>query len=242
MGRGSATRFESSGRFKNQPRYRASSAFDVRRDTAWIGIWARPSAPHPWISWSTRRPLTVSSLQLTPARSPIRRPSVVRLSWAGGSTPPLRVAADGAVVLPRAARARAFRLTILKARFPAAATQLESSTRAVGLASLSVPGLPPAPRGEEGPLRAPCGSVRLDVGGRRVSLRPRGTIAALEAGGPLRASGCDGTARMGSGIQEIRSLPGPFATHLLRLTSPAAVPLPPDSGGGRVHRRRSPGA
>jgi arabinofuranan 3-O-arabinosyltransferase len=225
---------ESSGRFKNQPRYRASSAFDDHPGTAWIGIWARPSAPHPWIAWRTRRPLSVSRLRLSPARSPIRRPTVVRLSWRGGTTPPLRVAADGTVALPRPARARGFRLTILGATFPTAATSRERSTRAIGIGSLTVPGLEPAGAPGSGRLRAACGSVRVQVGSREVALRPRGTVAALEAGEPLRASACGGSVRMGSGIQEIASLPGTFATHLLRLHSPAPVPLPPASGGGEV--------
>ena len=228
-------RFDSSGRFNNRPRYRASSAFDARPDTAWIGIWARPSAPHPWISWRSPRALTVSTLRLAPGAGPIRRPTVVRLSWRGGSTPPLRVGSDGAVTLPRPARARAFRLTIMEARFPAGATRRERATRAVGVGSLSVPGLRPiAGPPAAGPLRASCGSVRIDVAGHEVPLRPRGTIAALESGRPLRASGCGGPVRMGAGIQEIRSLPGTFATHLMRMRSAPAVPLPPVAGGGRV--------
>ena len=59
--------FDSSGRFHNEPRYRASSAFDRSGRTAWVGIWARPSAPAPWISWSATRPLELSRLQLEPA-------------------------------------------------------------------------------------------------------------------------------------------------------------------------------
>ena len=47
-----ALRFDSSSRFHNLARIRASSAFDGRPDTAWVSIWAPPSAPHPWISWA----------------------------------------------------------------------------------------------------------------------------------------------------------------------------------------------
>ncbi|MBD0281648.1 MAG: DUF3367 domain-containing protein [Thermoleophilaceae bacterium] len=238
--RGAVT-FDSSGRFKNQPAYRASKAFDERRDTAWIGIWARPSAPHPWISWTSRRPRTVSSFRLSPAPAPIRRPTVVRVSWSGGSTPPLRVGAGGAVTLPRAVRARSFRLTVLAARFPRGAGPGERSTRAVGVASLSVPGVRPAAAPTPGRLRAPCGSVRIDVAGRDVPLRPRGTVAALEAGRPLRATGCGGRVRMGTGLREIRSRPGVFAVHLLRLSSPAPLPLPRASGGGHVVQAGSMG-
>jgi hypothetical protein len=233
--RRTAARFESSGRFENQPRYRASSAFDGREGTAWVGIWARPSSPYPWISWRARRPLTISKMRIAPARVLMRRPSVVRLSWSSGSTPPLRVGADGTVTLPRPVRARSFRLTILESRFPAGATARQRSTRAVGIGSLSVPGLPPvAQQAPEGHVRAACGMVRIDVGGREVPLRPRGTIAALEAGRPLRATGCGADVRMGEGIQEIRSLPGLFAVDLLRMSSPARLPLPPPTGGGEV--------
>jgi arabinofuranan 3-O-arabinosyltransferase len=35
-------------------------------------------------------------------------------------------------------------------------------------------------------------------------------------------------------MQEIRSLPTPFSIHLLRLSSPAPLPVPPPAGGGRV--------
>jgi arabinofuranan 3-O-arabinosyltransferase len=231
--RGPAT-FDSSGRFKNQPRYRASKAFDGRRDTAWIGIWARPSAPHPWISWNSRRPMTVSRLRLAPAPAPIRRPTLVRLSWSGGSTPPLRVGPGGTVSFPRTVRGRRFRLTVLASRFPPAAGPSERSTRAVGIASVGVPGLRPAAAPGGGPLRARCGSVRIDAGGPEVPLEPRGTVAALEAGRPLRAAGCGAPVRMSAGIQEIRSRPGVFSVHLLRLRSPAPVPLPQADGGGTV--------
>jgi arabinofuranan 3-O-arabinosyltransferase len=227
-------RFDSSGRFKNQPRYRASKAFDGRGGTAWIGIWARPSTSHPWISWTSRRAMTVSRLRLAPAAAPIRRPTVVRVSWSGGSTPPLHVGANGTVALPHAVRARGFRLTVLAARFAPGSGPREWSTRAVGIGSVTVPGLRPVPAPTAGPLRARCGSVTIDVGGSDVQLRPRGTVAALEAGRPFRATGCGRPVRMGAGIQEIRSRPGVFSVHLLRLSSAAPVPLPRASGGDSV--------
>ena len=225
--------FESSGRFKNQPRYRASSAFDARPETAWIGIWA-PPAPRPWISWTTRRPLRVSTLRLTPPRAAIRRPSEVRLSWAGGATPPLPVGANGSVALPRPVRARRFRLTVLAADFPPEATSRERNTRTVGIGSLTAAGLRPVELPGAGPLRAACGTVSVRVGGRLVPLDPRGTVAGLEAGRPLRARSCGGAVRMGAGTQRISSVPGTFSVDLLRLRSPAPMSLPPESGGGRL--------
>jgi arabinofuranan 3-O-arabinosyltransferase len=224
--------FDSSNRFEDQPRYRASSAFDGSPDSAWIGIWGGLDAPQPWLSWTTPRALTLSRLRLTPPVLPVRRPTVVRLSWRGGATAPLPVAADGSVALPRPARARAFRLTVLEAHFPPRASARDRQARAVGIGELSVPGLRPVavPRG--GPLRAACGSVV--VGAHVVPLLPAGTIAALDAGQPLRARACAGDVTMGAGVREIRALPGVFSVDLLRLDSPAPVPLPARGGGGIV--------
>jgi arabinofuranan 3-O-arabinosyltransferase len=227
------TAFESSSRFHDILRYRSSSAFDGRAGTAWIGIWARPDAPHPWIAWRSRRPLTVARLRLTPARDPVRRPAAVRVSWPGGATPPLHVRRGGSVALPRAVRARHFRLTVLEARFPPGTTRRQRAVRAVGVASLRVPGLRPVAVPRSGPLRAACGDVRASVGGRAVPLRPAGTIADLDAGRPLRARSCAGKVRMGGSIQRLRSLPGAFSVDALRLRSAARSPAA-SSGGGRV--------
>jgi arabinofuranan 3-O-arabinosyltransferase len=144
------------------------------------------------------------------------------------------VAADGSFALPRPVRARTFRLTVLDARFPEGATRRQRATRAVGIGSLAVPGVRAAGAATSGPLRAVCGDARVEVGAREVPLRPRGTVAELEAGRPLRAGACAGDVRMGDGTQEIRSLRGTLTVDLLRLRSPAPRSLPPASGGGRV--------
>jgi arabinofuranan 3-O-arabinosyltransferase len=228
------TVFESSSRFHDLPRHRASSAFDGRAGSAWIGLWIRPDAPLPWISWTSPRPLAVSRLRLTPPKdAAVRRPTRVRLSWSGGASPPLPVAADGTVTLPRPARARSFRLTILDARFPPGASEAERVMRAVGIASLRVPGVRPAAVPRRGPLRPACGHVRIEVADRVVPLRAEGTIAELDAGRPLRARSCAGEVRMGGGLQRIRSLSGAFSVDLLRLRSPAPAPVAA-SGGGMV--------
>ncbi|HKP21046.1 MAG TPA: alpha-(1-_3)-arabinofuranosyltransferase family protein, partial [Thermoleophilaceae bacterium] len=137
-GAGGGPSFESSGRFHDEPRYRASSAFDRDASTAWVGIWARPSSPPPWISWTAPRPLTVSRLTIDPGPRRALRPSVVRLSWPGGSTGALRVGEDGHVDLGRRVRAKSFRLTVLGTRAPEGGTR---HTRAVGIATLHVPGM-----------------------------------------------------------------------------------------------------
>jgi hypothetical protein len=229
-------RFDSSSRFQDQPAYRASSAFSGRAGAGWIGLWAPAEAPDPWISWTTPRPLRVSNLQLAPSSQPVRHPTLVRVSWPGGSSTPLAVGADGTVSLPSAVTARSFRVTILRAAFPAGATVREQQARAVGIGSVSVAGLKPVAIPTSGSLHAPCGTVTVSVGGRRVSLAPHGTVAQLDAGRPLPASSCGATATvpMGAGVQRISSLPGPFSVDLLRLSSPAPSPVAPPVSGGRV--------
>ncbi|MEA2364144.1 MAG: arabinofuranan 3-O-arabinosyltransferase [Thermoleophilaceae bacterium] len=226
--------FDSSGRFHNLPIHRASSAFDADPRTAWLGIWARPAAGFPWISWSAGRPTTVSRLHLDPPAQPVRHPTVVRLTWPGGGTGPVRVGDDGDVVLPRPVRSSSFRLTVLDAAFPPGATARERSTRAVGIGSLSVAGMAPVTVPRTGPLHAGCGSAGIEAGGRPAPLRPRGTVEQLDAGRPLRARGCGGTVAMGEGIQYVRSLPGAFTVDLLRMRSPSPAALAAPAGGGRV--------
>ncbi len=99
-----------------------------------------------------------------------------------------------------------------------------------------MPGLRPVGVPRSGALTAACGTVRIEMGGRVVGLRPIGTVDALDAGQPLRARACGAPAPMGSGIQEIRSLPGPFSVDLLSLRSPAPNPVAAAAGGGTVLR------
>jgi arabinofuranan 3-O-arabinosyltransferase len=228
--------FDSSSRFQDQPRYRASSAFAAGAGSGWVGVWAPPEGPSPWISWSTPKPLRLDQLTLRPSSLPVRRPTRVQVSWPGGHTGALTVGPGGAIALPQPVSARSFRLTVLAAAFPGGATTRQRAARAVGIASLSVPGLT-APRiPATGALRAGCGAVAISVGGRRVALRPVGTVAALDAGTPLRARSCPEAGRfgMGAGVQHIASLPGPFAVDLLSLVSPAPASAPAPPSGGRV--------
>jgi arabinofuranan 3-O-arabinosyltransferase len=232
-------RFESSGRFHNDARYRASSAFDRGAGTSWVGIWARPSASFPWLSWSGPRPLALTRLTIEPGPPRARLPSVVRVSWPGGRTGPLRVSSSGAVELGRRVLARSFRLTVLRTRVPAFARGRRYPIRAVAISSLRVPGLapvriPPASAAGAGRLRARCGDARLRVSGRGVPLRPEGTTADLEAGRPMRARGCSGPVRMGAGVQRVSSEPAPFGVDLLRLRSPAPDPQRAPSTAGHV--------
>ena len=90
-------RFDSSGRYHDLPRHRASRAFDDDPSTSWLGIWARPVAQYPWISWTTARPTTIRRLHIEAPAEPARHPTVVRLDWAGHRSGRLAVGADGDV-------------------------------------------------------------------------------------------------------------------------------------------------
>ncbi len=232
VGLRSADTFDSSSRFQDQPVYRASSAFATAGGTGWVGVYRPGEAPDPWISWSTPKPITITHLTLAPSSLPVRRPTLVELSWPGGSTAPLRPGPGGVLTLLAPARARAFRLTILDASFPAGTTARERQAAAVGIGHLAVPGLAPVTVPHSGPLRAGCGSVAIDVAGHRLAMRPAGTVGQLDRGLPLPATSCGPRATMPAGVQEIRALPGVFSVDLLELRSPVAPPA--QVGGGVV--------
>jgi arabinofuranan 3-O-arabinosyltransferase len=226
--------FTSLSRFHNDPRLRASSAFDGNPGTSWVGLWIRPAVPLPWIGWSAGHPLTVGQLRITPSTLPVRRPTSVQLSWPGGSTGVLPVRGDGRVVPPTAVRARAFRLTIVSAAFPAGLTARQRATRAVGIAELTVPGLPHVRVPAAGPLHSTCGDARADVAGAAVPMRVLGTVADLNAGRPIAARACDGPVRVPAGIQYISTSALPFSVDLLRLQSAAPAPVVTAAADGRV--------
>jgi hypothetical protein len=221
---------DSSGRFHNAPRYRASSAFDDDPDTAWSGIWARPSAPPPWIGWSSERPLTLRRLRLVAptggSESGARAPTAVRVSWPGGSTERLEASDGGEIALPRPVRARRFRLTVLDVT--------GAETRAVSIASIEAPGMPRLTVPRAGTMEARCGDARIRVASTTARLLPRGSIEELDAGTPFRARSCDGRVAMGAGVQRVGSLPATMAVDLLRLRAPAPAAGGARGGGGTV--------
>ncbi len=229
-----AQRFDSSARFQDQAAYRASSAFDGTASTGWIGVWIRPQGPPPWISWTVPRPLRFSRLRLRAPGLPVRRPTVVRLSWSGGETPPLPVSAGGTVRLPAAVSGRAFRLTVLAAAFPPGLTATQRQANAVGIGAVQIAGMRPVTVPRSGPIHAGCGAVAIALGSRQVPLAVTGTIGQLDAGTPLQAHSCGAPVLLGSGTQRIRGLPGTFSIDLLRLSSPALAPSVWPAGGGRV--------
>ena len=120
--------FTSSAIFEGRPGFRASSAFDGT-ERPWIGAWL--DGRQAWLSWTTERDETVSTLKLDPVPG-VRRPTQVRLN----DSPPVAVAPDGTVRLPQPVRGREFRLTILRAAFPPGTPGTTRQRRAVGIAEV----------------------------------------------------------------------------------------------------------
>ena len=227
----------SSSRFQSRPSWRASSALDGDPSSAWIGGFIPGQAA--WLQFRSTREMTVSRMTLAPPRQAVRRATVVRVSWPGGSTPPLAVAGGGEVTLPRAVTARSFRIDILSAAFPRGTPSSETGVRAVGIAEISgVSGLQRISAPRRSSLIAPCGSAVVRIGSSSIRLRVTGPSAAFEAGAPLYARACGGPESLAAGVQHLVVAPGVFAVDDLRLDSPA--PAPPAAagaaaaGGGRV--------
>lgn len=179
----------SSSRFQDRPAWRASSALDGARDSAWIGGFLPGQTA--WIQWRSQHEMKMSSLTLVAPRQDVRRPTRVQIRWPGGSTPVLAVAGDGQVRLRRAVTARSFRLEILDAAFPPGTPASRRDVRAVGIAEIQgVSDLSPIRAARRAALATTCGSATVDVAGRRIPLRVTGTSAAFEAGTPLQAVDC----------------------------------------------------
>ena len=219
----------SSSRAQGQPQWRASAALDGDPATAWIGAFGA-GAPA-WIQWSTPSPVRFTALTLHPAAQPVRTPTLVRVTWPGGSTGALRVAAGGRVKLPREVRAARFRIDVLRAAAPAGATAVDR--RAVGIGEISGAGAR-VPRSRAAALNTPCGTVSFTVGGAIVPMRVSGSMAAFDQGTPLRATACGRPVTLSSGTQLLVVSPGPFAVDYLRLSSPAARPPLVTGSSGHV--------
>ncbi|MEO8967413.1 MAG: alpha-(1-_3)-arabinofuranosyltransferase family protein [Solirubrobacteraceae bacterium] len=237
-------RYDSSSRYQDRPAYRASSAFAPGTSAprpGWISVWEPGQAPSPWISFSTPRALSVSSLRITPSSAAVRRPTMVQLSWGTGHTGALPVAADGTINLGQTVRTRALKLTVLAAVFAPGTTAAQGQAHAVGIGAVTVPGLAAARVPERGRLVAPCGTVAIAIDGRRVPMAPIGTVSELDAGRPLPARACavgragaTPSVPMRAGVARVRSLRGPLSVDTLRLRSPAPHPVPVPASGGTV--------
>jgi hypothetical protein len=212
----------SSDRADGEPRWRASQALDGDPRTAWLGSIADGHAP--WLAWQASRPTTVRALRLVAPAIPVARPTQVRLTWPGGATPALPVDPSGRVALPHAVSAKRFRLTVLTAAVTGPAHPSEADRSAVGIAEVrGIRGLPAIrAAGFHG---APCGAVRLRVGGALVAMRVAGSAAAFAQGRPLAARACGAPVTLGPGAQHLQVLGGTFAVNLLRLDSPPPAPV-----------------
>ena len=221
----------SSSRFDGEPGWRASGALDGNPGTAWVGDYD-PAAPA-WLEVRARRLLDVARLRLLAPSRPVRRPTRVRLTWPGGSTPQLGVSAAGLVVLPHPVRTRELRIEVLSATAPRGASAADQ--RAVGIAEIGgIGGLPRVIMPRTKSFTAPCGSARVRIGGAALTLRVTGSAAAFEHGVPLPASSCGAPVALGAGTQGLAVAPGPFAVDELRLVSPAPRPAAAALDTGRV--------
>jgi arabinofuranan 3-O-arabinosyltransferase len=223
---------DSSGRFLNEGRFRASSAFDGSAATAWLGELDPGSRP--WISWSLPRSVTVSRLHLALARFPVLAPARVSLSSDGHSSGPIPVAPDGTVHLPSAIHGRRFVLTVLATRLPPGVPRGALARRAVGIGEISGAGVPLMRIPRRGPLRAGCGIVRFRVGTRVVQLRVDGDVQAVDSASALPARQCGSGVRLPAGQQLLSAGSGVFRIDWLLLRSAAPDPAAGAVGGGRV--------
>ncbi len=210
-------RFESSGRLHGLGRHRASRAFDGDPDTAWA-THVDPG-PRPWLRWRRAPAAKVRELRLI-AGPGLPLPATVAVN----TTESLRVEEDGSVPLPRPIEAGAVRITVDSA--PPGAT-------VVGIGEVRGAGVPSAPANAGGRLRARCGEVWLDTAGGRLPLRPRGNVAALDDGQPLRAISCAGELALPAGRQNLSTGGSRFAVEHLMLES-TSDERPATSNPGRV--------
>jgi hypothetical protein len=124
------------------------------------------------------------------------------------------------VALGRVVRSRRFRIDVLSSAYPAGAPRAERGRRAVGIAEVEGVGVPVARMPRAGRARFACADTRLRVGADVVALRPRASIAALDAGMPLRAGSC-GPLRLERGVQRLDALPGAVRVdHLMLRPTP----------------------
>jgi arabinofuranan 3-O-arabinosyltransferase len=224
--RGPAT-FSSSSRFQGVPGWRASSGFDGDPGTAWVGSLVSGSPA--WIAWRTPGRRRLTRLRIVPARvARVSAPTRVRLRWPTGATPVLPVGPDGTVNLPSPVSSTSFRLEVVSAT-----AHPGFVPAAVGIASISGPGVPQVAIPRSGALRGACGDLRGTAGTTPIALRVTGTVAQLDAGTPLRATGC-GKLPLPAGTSELQMPGGVFRPDLVRLDSAAPAGPTTQLGGGTV--------
>jgi hypothetical protein len=213
VGAGKRIHADGSGRFAGRPGFRASSALDGDPRTAWVAPW-QPGAPA-WLQVGAPRELTLRELRVTPGPAGVRAPALVRVEWPGGRSPALAVT-GGRIRLPKAVRTRAFTVRVLRAG--------PGRVAAVGIGELSAPGLERSHVRRGGALSRTCGAVVVLSGGRPLQLRVQGDVRQLDAGRPLRATGC-GRLALPAGSERVHVPAATLRPDRLLLTSPAPAPI-----------------
>jgi hypothetical protein len=148
----------------------------------------------------------------------------VTVTAGGGETPPLSVGPNGTVRLPEPVASEDVRVTV---------ESVPEGATVIGIGEIGGTGVPTASPRVGGAVSGRCGDVWIEAGGRRLPLRPRGSVRALEDGQPLRAESCSGPLALPAGRQNLSTGGRLFAVEHLLLESPGS-----DSGetaaGGRV--------
>jgi arabinofuranan 3-O-arabinosyltransferase len=222
----STTQFDSSGRFEGVPANRASAAFDGSTATAWVAPLAG-HRPQPWIEWRALAPVSLSSLRLVPGPPEYRFPTVVRVTTEQSPGEIAVVRPDGTVILRRPLRGRHVRIAVLASASPTQHALHRRHLAAVAIGEVVVGGSrgPAARRPARGSFATGCGEINVSIGGATTAARVTGTVVDLDAGRPLRISGCAPLA-VPAGDTYLRSGPGTIMrADLLRLYSPATAPL-----------------
>jgi arabinofuranan 3-O-arabinosyltransferase len=213
--------FRSSGRYEGVPGRRASSAFDGRNGTAWVGAGDRP-----WIAVHAPHRVSIRRFQIEPGPREYAFPLRVRVATAGRRGEVARVGADGAVQLRRRIRSREVKISVVRSRRRAFSGR---SLDAVAIGEIRVAGLVPPHLAPGARFATRCGALQVHARGVIGTLRVVGTVAALDQGAPLRVLGCGrrdhlllpaGTTRVT--VPEGRVI---LADHL-NFGAPAPVPLP----------------
>ncbi len=231
--------FDGSSRFEGLGRNRASSAFDGDPRRAWIAGWI--GSREAWLQWRTPAPRTLRTLRLERPRVRVRFPTRVRVVADGRPGPPLAVAADGTIALPRPLRARTVRLEVLDAAFPRGTPGLARQRRAVGVGEVTGDGVPRARVPRRGRLPIGCAEgPALHLGAATVPLRVAGAIEQLDAGRPLRAQACGAPVTLPAAPVTVRADAAPWRLDRVRLAAPAPAPVAV-AAAGRVLDQGSDG-
>jgi hypothetical protein len=223
----------SSSRFEGLGRYRAAGAFDGAGGRSWVGQWV--PGHRAWLGWKTPRATTVTRLVLDAPTVRVRRPTRVALTVDGVAGPAVRVGRGGAVALPAPVRGRAFRLDVLDARWPAGTSGRVQQRRAVGIGEVRGAGVATVAPPRTGTVALPCGVASVAVGAKTYALRATTDRASLDAGRPIRLTGC-GALGLPARDTTLVGSTGALRVDGLRLTGAAPSPIARAAvvSGGRV--------